>query len=71
MYNKNNFKLMYNDKSNAWATDTIAPAGMHILCIALRCYKPNKSEKHKIPYLLCFLNNKTRASVFIPRISIF
>ena len=26
---------------------TIAPAGMHILCIAVRYNKPNNSENHK------------------------
>ena len=40
--------------------DTIAPAGMHILCIALRYNKPNKLTK--VSYLLCFFD-KTRASV--------
>ena len=42
--------------------DTIAPAGMYILCIALRYNKPNKSEIINVSYLLCFFN-KTRASV--------
>ena len=41
------------------AVDTIVPAGMHILCIALRYIKPNKSENN---YLLRFFN-KTKASV--------
>ena len=44
--------------------DTIAPAGMQILSIALRYNKPNKSENHN---LLCFL----KSFGFIPRISIF
>ena len=38
-----------------------APAGLHILCIAVRYNKPNKPEKYPI-YYACFFN-KTRASV--------
>ena len=30
-----------------WAADAIAPASMHILCIAPRYNKPNKPENHK------------------------
>ena len=38
---------------------TIAPAGMHILCITLRYNMPNKSENHNLLHFF----NKTRASV--------
>ena len=48
---------------SVWAADTIEPASMHILCIALRYNKPNKPKNHKsILYLLRFFN-KTRATV--------
>ena len=30
-----------------WVANAIAPASMHILCIALRYDKPNKPENHK------------------------
>ena len=45
-----------------WAAGAIAPAGMHIQCIALRYNKPSKLENHKASYLLRFFN-KTCASV--------
>ena len=47
-----------------WAADAIAPAGMHILCIAMRYIKPNKLENHKASYLLRFFD-KTSTSVLL------
>ena len=41
--------------------DAIAPAGMHIQCIAMRYNKPSKLENHKGILFITFLN-KTRAS---------
>ena len=49
-----------------WAADTIAPASILYMYIALRYNKPNKPENHKVSYLLHFFNN-----FLIPRISIF
>ena len=45
-----NFKHLMINYASAWAAD-IAPAGMHILCIALRYNKPKKS---KISYISLF-----------------
>ena len=39
--------ITMNERLSTWATGTIVPTGMHILCIALRDNKPNKSENHK------------------------
>ena len=38
----------------AWAADTIAPAGMHVLCIAMRYIKSNKLENHKTIQFITF-----------------
>ena len=46
-YNSNNFERLMPRKLNVWVADTIAPAGMHILCITLR----HNSQKHSI-YLI-------------------
>ena len=54
MHSKNNFKQNSNQLS-AWAADTIAPAGMHILCLAPRYNKPNKSENHTSILNIMFL----------------
>ena len=34
-------------QSSVWAADAIATASIHILCIALRYNKPDKSENHE------------------------
>ena len=44
-----------------WAVNSIAPAGMHILCIGLRYNAQSKPENHKVSYLLRFYD-KTGAS---------
>ena len=41
MHGNNNFEQTFNVYLTVWAADTIAPAGMHILCIAQRYNKPN------------------------------
>ena len=46
---------MSNDQLSAWTADTIAPAGMHIQCIAMRYNKPNKLENHKSILFITFL----------------
>ena len=53
IWNKTHFEPY--DKSSAWAADMIAPAGMHIVCIALRYNKPNKSKNHKSISCITFL----------------
>ena len=41
-------KITFNERSNdylsMWAANAIAPASMHILCIALRYSKPENLE---------------------------
>ena len=51
-----------NNSLNVWASNIIALAAMHILCIALRYNKPNKSENHNSILFLCLVN-KTRTSI--------
>ena len=58
VYN-NNFEQISSNQLSGWAADTIAPAGMHILCILLRYNKPNKHENHNLLHFY----NKTRALV--------
>ena len=48
-------KRKSNNQLSAWASDTITFACMHILCIALRYNKPNKSENHKNIQFIMFL----------------
>ena len=40
--------------SSMWVANSIAPTGMHILCIALRYNKPSKSENHEIILFITF-----------------
>ena len=49
------------------AADAIAPAGMHILCIAMRYIKPNKLENHKsiLQYLLRFFDKSSASVLFL------
>ena len=47
---------------SAWAANAIAPASMHILCIALRYNSQTSLKITKVSYLLRFFN-KARASV--------
>ena len=42
---------MSNDYLSARVADIIAPDVMHILCIALRYNKPNKSKNQKVSYV--------------------
>ena len=42
-------------KLSFWVADTIAPASMHVLYIALRYNKPNKPENHKSVLFITFL----------------
>ena len=51
---------MSNNYLSEWAANTIVPAGMHILCIALRYNKPNKSENHIYYISLIKLNFEVR-----------
>ena len=49
-----------------WAADAIAPAGMHILCIALRYNKPNKfSNITKVSFSLRFFNKPKASFLFL------
>ena len=45
-----------------WAADTIAPAGMHILCIAHEIINQTNFKITKVFFILRYFN-KTRASV--------
>ena len=62
MHSKITFNKQSNDLLSVWVADAIAPAYMHILCIALRYNKPNKLENYK-SILFVTLFNKTRALV--------
>ena len=48
-----NFERLIINYVSSWAADLIAPATMHILCIALRYDKSNKSKTTKVFNLLC------------------
>ena len=45
--------------------NTIAPAGVHILCIAMRYDKPNKLENHKSNLFITFLDKTSAPVLFL------
>ena len=63
-------KLYYVHSYYRKDSNFIAPASVHILCIALRYNKPNKPENHMSILFNTFFD-KTRASILFLRFQCF